>query len=158
MKDLAYEAASILGDLEASGVAVAMDGSDLILKPCNRLSADLLDRVKASKDAVVRLVIHRRLLDVVRTWREDWQEYFLERSGMIGDGTSPRDVADEIAFHLLIAHILADHGIDFQPLSIPSAKLLWVKPSADPARGQFFTKATIEDLLNVIGWQGTSAL
>ena len=83
----------------------------------------VLRPLKSDIPPIIRL--RRALKALLRSYDLRCVDY-----GITQTPTHPRDLADESAFHQTIAFVLEEHGIGYEPLSIPTARLLWINGKA----------------------------
>jgi len=62
---------AVLERLDRLGVSVQLDGPDLILRPGSRVSADVLEEVKACKPEIVNLLQRPRLVNGPPGWHAE---------------------------------------------------------------------------------------
>jgi len=122
----------LLAELHALGVELKADGETVRFRPRQKVTPELLARIKADKPAMLALLETQptaaRLLEVAAGWRAEWREAWEERAGIMEfDGGLPRAVAEDRAFHELLVYVVGEHGITYFPGSIPTADLLGIK-------------------------------
>jgi hypothetical protein len=125
------KAADRLTELDGLGIQLEADGARLRFRPREAVTADLAARLKAHKAELLAILATRktavRLLEVTTTWCPAWRDLWEERGSIIEyEGNTPRDLAEDRAFHELLAAVMADKGIAYAPGSIMTAKLLGV--------------------------------
>ena len=122
----------VLALAERMGVVFRADEERLLFDaPAGVMNPQLRQLLKLYKRDLVELVRRRhvaamtRLREVAATWRPEWREYWEERAAISEyDGELSRDLAEEHAFHELVAWILAEHEIHYLPGSVSTSNLL----------------------------------
>jgi hypothetical protein len=99
-------AAEVLVDLQAKGVALAPDGDRLRWRaPKGAMTPELLARVREAKPALLALL--SRPVPASDGDRTDWREWFEERAAVIEhDGQAPRPEAEARAFECAVVEWL----------------------------------------------------
>ena len=128
-------ASELLAELHALGVELKADGETVRFRPRQKVTPELLARIKADKPALLALLATRptaaRLLEVATGWRVEWREAWEERAGILEfDANLPRTVAEDRAFHKLLVGVVGEHGITYFPWSILTADLLGIRSKA----------------------------
>jgi hypothetical protein len=119
----------LLAELRDAGVILTADGDQLAFDaPTDVMTTTRLEMMASRKVellALLRGAVHRRLLQVAATWPQNWRNYWRDRAVVYSQsGQVTPDEADERAFHDLLSHVLAGHGVLYEPYSVSTAEWL----------------------------------
>jgi hypothetical protein len=92
-------AVEIIGQVLAAGGQIAVDGSDLVLSAPRPLPADLLDKLKAYKTAVLAVLATPMVTEEAEDLREAFEETaaILEHDAGLSKGEAEREAARSTA-------------------------------------------------------------
>ena len=121
----------LLTELASARATLAVDADGPICWSPRPLPPELVARLREAKPRLLPLLhaTRRRLFDVMRFWPRDWRELWAERAAIMEfDAKLPRAVVEDRAFHELLALVMADYLVRYEPASIPTHRLLGVRP------------------------------